>query len=173
MNKTLSILLAVLLILILASGCCKETQTAIENKNIVMQGLEALSNQDFDRAREFIADDFKRHCQATPDVEINSLDDMIEFIKTWTDAFPDMRAEYHQVVTEGNMVAVYATYIGTHEGDMGDIPATGKVMESETFGIFRINNGKIAEVWVTWDNMAIMKQLGLMPPESEKTSDDI
>jgi hypothetical protein len=37
-------------------------------------------------------------------------------------------------------------------------------MESETFGFFRLEQGKIKESWVTWDNIAGLKQLGLFPP---------
>jgi hypothetical protein len=30
--------------------------------------------------------------------------------------------------------------------------------------IFRIEAGQIAELWVEWDNVAMLKQLGLFPP---------
>jgi steroid delta-isomerase-like uncharacterized protein len=173
MYRIIVILAVVALLLTIVVGCTQETRTTLKSKAIVRQGLDALENQEYDRASEFFADDFKRHCQATPDVEVNSLDEMITFVKTWSEAFPDMKAEYHSVIAEGDLVAVYATYIGTHEAPMGDIPATGKVMESETFGVFRIENDKIAEAWVTWDNLAIMNQLGLMPPVAEESSGEI
>lgn len=173
MNRALTILTAGLLVFVIALGCSQETRTAMESRKIVMQGLEALDNQEYDRLGEFFAEDFTRHCQATPDVEISSLDDMIKFVKIWYEAFPDMKAEYHKIVAEGDLVAIYGTFVGTQTGPMGDIPATGKTMDSETFGIFRVEGGKIAESWVTWDNMAIMRQLGLMPPEPEKTSGDL
>ncbi len=173
MYRTTVTLVLVALLLTVAAGCTEEARTTLKSKAIVRQGLDALENQEYDRASEFFADDFKRHCQATPDVEVNSLDEMIAFVKTWSEAFPDMKAEYHSVIAEGDLVAVYATYVGTHEAPMGDIPATGKVMESETFGVFRIENGKIAEAWVTWDNLAVMNQLGLMPSEAKESSGDI
>ena len=47
---------------------------------------------------------------------------------------------------------------------MGPFPATGRRLESDCAGIFRIQDGKIAELWVTWDNMAGLAQLGLLPP---------
>jgi predicted ester cyclase len=30
-------------------------------------------------------------------------------------------------------------------------------------GMHRFENGKIAETWTSWDNVAAMTQLGLMP----------
>ena len=50
---------------------------------------------------------------------------------------------------------------------MGPFPATGKRMESECAGIFRIDDGRIAELWVTWDNLAGLAQLGLLPPPAQ------
>jgi len=166
-------LAAGLLLLVIAASCSQQTRTSLESKAIVMNGIEALDNQEYERLGEFFAEDFKRHCQATPDVEVNSLDEMIGFVKTWYKAFPDMKAEYHMVIAEGDLVAVYATFVGTHEAPMGDIPATGKTMDSETFAIFRVENGKIAESWVTWDNLAVMKQLGLMPTGPGEDAGDL
>ncbi|UCD64447.1 MAG: ester cyclase [Candidatus Zixiibacteriota bacterium] len=165
MYKKLGLIIAGVLLLLIVSGCSHEARTTLRNKSIVLEGLKALDNQEYDRLDKFFAEDFTRHCQATPDVEVNSLDEMIEFVKTWYEAFPDMKAKYHEIIAEGDLVAVYATFVGTHEAPMGDIPATGKTMDSETFAIFRVENGKIVESWVTWDNLAVMKQLGLMPPE--------
>ncbi|UCE24857.1 MAG: ester cyclase [Candidatus Zixiibacteriota bacterium] len=170
MNKALGLLLIGSLAL---ASCSQEAQTTMKSKTIVMQGLEAMDNQEYDRLSEFFAEDFKRHCQATPDVEVKSLDEMIAFVKTWYEAFPDMKAQYHNVIAEGDLVAVYASFVGTHQAPMGDIPATGKTMDSETFAIFRVENGKIVESWVTWDNLAVMKQLGLMPPAPGETSGEI
>ncbi len=36
-------------------------------------------------------------------------------------------------------------------------------MEVEFFAILRLEEGKIAEMWVTWDNLAGLSQLGHMP----------
>jgi predicted ester cyclase len=46
---------------------------------------------------------------------------------------------------------------------MGDFPATGNRVESKFLAIFRIEEGKIAELWVEWDNVAMLTQLGLFP----------
>jgi hypothetical protein len=35
---------------------------------------------------------------------------------------------------------------------------------------FRLQDGKIAEMWVTWDNVAILKQLGLFPSPAPDTA---
>lgn len=55
----------------------------------------------------------------------------------------------------------------TQTGQMGPFPPTGKRMNAEFAGYHRIVNEKIAETWVTWDNMITLNQLGLFPPPAE------
>jgi steroid delta-isomerase-like uncharacterized protein len=153
------------------AGCSQESKTnelATQNKAVVMAAFEALNNFEYDRLGEFIAPNYIRHCQATPDIEVKSLDDFIAMAKMWESAFPDMKGDIHTVIAEGDMVAFYATYTGTHKGPMGEFPATGKTMVSETFGFHRLEEGKIVETWVTWDNLIILNQLGLFPPAAEQ-----
>ena len=33
--------------------------------------------------------------------------------------------------------------------------------------LLRISGGKIAELWITWDNLAVLTQLGHWPPAQE------
>jgi predicted ester cyclase len=40
-------------------------------------------------------------------------------------AFPDLHAEIHDVIAEGDLVAARVTYTSTHQGEFLGIPATG------------------------------------------------
>jgi steroid delta-isomerase-like uncharacterized protein len=163
MNKRSVTGIIFILLLGPVAGYCDKAEMAEKNKEVLLQALEVMNNREYDRYKEFFAEDFKRHSQATPDIKINSLEEMIGFAKQWDQAFPDAKMEVRMVAAEGDIVAIWVTYMGTHKGPMGEIPATGKKMESETFGFFRIENGKLTESWVTWDNVAVLKQLGLFP----------
>jgi len=50
---------------------------------------------------------------------------------------------------------------------MGDLPASGKSFTLVNLIIHRLEDGKIAETWVSWDNVAMLTQLGHLPPLSE------
>lgn len=152
-----------LLALGILMGCDCTADQAADNKALVLAANDALMNMQIDVLDQYFAADFKRHCQATPEVRINSLNEMITFVQEWSTAFPDMKMELRKVVAEDDLVALWGTFTGTHQAPLGEIPATGKQMVSETFAIFRVADGKIAESWVTWDNLAILKQLGLFP----------
>ncbi len=74
----------------------------------------------------------------------------------------------NQIFADDAMVAVHATYTGTQEGPMGPFPASGNRMETPFIGILRIEEGMIAEMWVEWDNLNLLAQLGhFSPPGAE------
>ncbi len=163
-NNGFVIIMAALFVLGALLGCDCEADMETRNKAIVTQAFDAMNNQDYEALGQYFAQDYRRYCQASQEAKVESLDDMVGFLKEWYQAFPDATVETHMMAAEGDLVAVYVTFAGTHEAPMGDIPATGKRMESETFGFHRLKDGKIVETWVTWDNIAILKQLGLFPP---------
>lgn len=145
---------------------CNQTDTAkLEaNKNIVGQFGEAVNNHNYDALDKLVATNFVRYSQATSDVNIRSLEEFKQFAVMSSESMPDMKGTFEIMVAEGNYVAAYATFIGTQKGPMGPFPATGKTMESKTMMIFRLENGKIAELWIEWDNLAMLSQLGHFPP---------
>ena len=148
--------------------CGPSTDSQLEsNKQIVGRLLESINTRDFDILNEIVASDFVRHCQATPDVQVKSLDDLKQFLQGDLEVFPDGQIRQEILIAEGNMLAGYFMYIGTQEGKMGPFPATGKKVELGYLAIIRLEEGKIAEMWVEWDNLAILRQLGHFPPQSQ------
>jgi predicted ester cyclase len=61
------------------------------------------------------------------------------------------------------MIGVFATYEGTHLGQFGQLAPTGKHAKFSFAGVFRVEDDKLAEFWITWDQMTILGQLGLLP----------
>jgi predicted ester cyclase len=62
---------------------------------------------------------------------------------------------------EGDLVAAWTTYEGTQLGPMGSFPPSGRKATFDFGAVFRVEGGKIAEWWVTWDNMTILRALWL------------
>jgi predicted ester cyclase len=46
---------------------------------------------------------------------------------------------------------------------MGPLPPSGKKVRFDFGAVARLENGKLAELWITWDNMTILGQLGYLP----------
>ena len=62
---------------------------------------------------------------------------------------------------------------GTNTGEGNGLPATGKKVKGRGITIWRIVNGKIKEEWSEFDELRLMKQLGLIPSESKANCSEI
>lgn len=51
---------------------------------------------------------------------------------------------------------------------MGPFPPSGKKVQFDFGAVFHVEEGKTAELWVTWDNMAILVRLGHLPASPSK-----
>jgi len=149
---------------------CMRTEKSIEDKNkeLVNSFGEASNDRNYDAVRDLLTPDFVRHCQATPEVIVQNRDQFIEYLKADAMAIPDSRQTLQKIVAEKDMVAFWLKYEGTQEGQMGPFPPSHKKMQIDVFGVFRIQNGKLAEVWLSWDNLAALAQLGHFPPMPAK-----
>jgi steroid delta-isomerase-like uncharacterized protein len=137
--------------------------TIEQNKAVVRRFWEAMTRHQLDALDDLIAADVVRHCQATPGVDVRSLHQLKDFLRQDTAVFPDSTQTITHLVAEGNLVAVWATYEGTQQGPMGSFPPSGRKTRFDFGAVFRMESGKIAEWWVTWDNMAILRALGHLP----------
>jgi SnoaL-like polyketide cyclase len=76
---------------------------------------------------------------------------------------PDLLVTIEEMVAEGDKVAVRRTCEGTHRGELLGIPPTGKHVRVSGISIFCLTRGKIAEQWEQLDQLALMRQLGVLP----------
>lgn len=159
-NLTIIIILAMIVF-----GCGPSVSERLQiNKDLVNQMTIAVNTADWETFDELLTPDFRRHCQATPDVQVSSRDEFKKLQKSFRVSMPDQKITNEILIAEGDKVATYSVYSGTQTGPMGDIPVTGKSVEFKFISILRIEEGRIAELWVEWDNLNMLTQLGLFPP---------
>jgi steroid delta-isomerase-like uncharacterized protein len=161
-HRRLSIVI-VLAALAVACGPC-ESERLDANKELVVRFTQAINAADWDSLDDIMTEDFKRHSAATAGPPVTSLEEFKALQQVFYTAMPDQHIELDMMVAEGDYVAALATYTGTLTGPLGDFPITGKKSASPFLTIFRIEEGRIAELWVEWDNVAMLTQLGLFPP---------
>lgn len=157
-------------LLVTVLGCATLPSASLEsNKDLVRQFTEATNAADWDALAQIVAEDFTRHSAATEGPPISSLDEFVALQEAFLDSFPDQRVVLQQLIAEGDFVAIRATYSGTQLGPIGELPATGKSVQAPFLAVLRVDSGRIAELWVEWDNVAMLRQLGLPspPPASE------
>ena len=74
-------------------------------------------------------------------------------------AFPDLEVETLALLAEGDRVAAHFVARGTHHGLFNGVPPTGNEWEARCTAIYRVEEDRIVEAWVTWDLLALMEQL--------------
>jgi len=138
--------------------------TSEENKATIRRLTDLQNSRNFDAIDEIMLSGFVRHSRATPGLSITSREEFKEFLRQDLVTFPDSRIDLERLVAEGDFVAVYASYSATQEGAMGPFPPSGKTVDLKFLAQFRLEEGKIAELWVEWDNLDILTQTGHFPP---------
>ncbi len=81
-------------------------------------------------------------------------------------AFPDYHEELEEMVAEGDKVVVRLTITGTQLGQWGPLPPTGKPVRFEEIVILRFIDGKVVGQRGIPDNLAALRQLGVVPTPS-------
>jgi len=145
--------------LILIGGAIFASSLQDQNKALAKRAFEELlSKGRFEVAEQLYAKDFVNH-GIHRDI---SLEEDQAALKGWHQAFSDLSIVPEKLIAEGDMVAVYWIARGTNTGAGNGLPATGKKVEQSGITIWRIVNGKIKEEWSAFDQLSMMKQLGLL-----------
>ena len=111
-------------------------------------------------AKEFLAPEFVSHHSMLGDINSEQYVDIyIEFFS----AFPDLHFSIINMIAEEDKIVVQWVGTGIHKGEYQGIPPTEKEIRVMAFGLYRIANSKIVEVWVLVDALTQMQQLGVIP----------
>ena len=94
--------------------------------------------------------------------EVRTRDDYRQMLVDFFAGFPDGVFTLDGVVSEGDMLVNYWTFKGTHTGEWGGIPATGKQVEFTGTYILRFDNGKVVESRSYQDILGLLQQLGAL-----------
>ena len=138
---------------------------ARSNKEVIHRWVEAINRGRLDFLDEIVKPDFVRHCEATPGVDVRSLEDFKTFDHQTREIFGGLAIKNEMLVAEGDKVAFWGSLGATQKGAWARFPATGKRFESDISGVFRLEDGMIAELWITWDNLSGLMQLGHLSPK--------
>jgi len=162
------------LIAALSAGCQGQTSTTGSqsataasaqgeaSKAIVQSFLDQLSQGDTTKVDSLVAETFVEH-QMLPGM-VPGRAGLKAMIASFHTSFPDLKNTVHDMSVDGDKVWMYSNMSGTMKGEFMGMKPTGKSFDVEAFDLVRIENGKMAEHWGTLDAMAMMDQLGAMPP---------
>ena len=151
-------------------GCLSGSLDAQNNTNVEKnKAFIQTFNEDFwnkhniEAFEKYFSADFISHY---PDVDMNA-EQVKGLCQAYFSAFPDLHITMDDMIAEGDRVVKVWTANCTSKGDFMGIPATGKPIVVKGIEVFRIVDGKIAENWVSMDNLGMLQQLGVIPPMGE------
>ena len=151
---------------LLMAGSLFASSLQEQNKAIAKRAFEEILSQGrFELATELYAKDFINHGLHSK----ASLEEDQAALRGWHAAFPDVVIVPEKLIAEGDLVTIYWVARGTNTGTGNGLPATGKKAELAGITIWRIVDGKIKEEWSAFDQLSMMKQLGLLPDDKQAT----
>jgi predicted ester cyclase len=97
------------------------------------------------------------------DVVINGtehgLDAYADGQRTVVDAFPDYHWDLRHLLVDPPWIAAHLTDTGTHRGPFHGVQPTGRSVTIEEFAFYRVDAGRIAEVWGMAFHLQLLEQL--------------
>ncbi|MFC6598373.1 ester cyclase [Kitasatospora paranensis] len=130
------------------------------NKRTVGRLFEGLPAGSMDMLDGMVAADYRDHDIAKDGVT-EGRDGLRQVVTAWRTGF-DFAFTVESLLADGDEVAVRWSWTGMHQGEFMGLPATDKKVEMTGVTIFRFQDGMIQEGWWQWDNVSVMRQLGLL-----------
>ena len=173
-TRSYRFLAVVPLFLALSAGCqSQSSNTAAQaasaanaqgeaNKAAVRAFMDQMMQGDTTRVDSLVAENFVEH-QMMPGM-IPTREGLKAMFVVFHNAFPDMKSTINDISADGDKVWIYSNMSGTMKGGFMGMKPTGKAFNVEAFDLVRFENGKVVEHWGALDNLAMMQQLGAMPP---------
>ena len=127
------------------------------NKALIRAHFDAIWSGDDDAIRAQLSDDFVDHA-GQPGAP-KGLAGVVEWARGMRAVFPDLKVTIEQAVAEGDRVAVFCTWRGTHRAPFLGVAATQRAITFTGMVFWRIANRKIVERWATLDIGSLMRQL--------------
>jgi steroid delta-isomerase-like uncharacterized protein len=98
-------------------------------------------------ADEILSPNFVLHNPILPEELRKGPEGTKKYASTVIAAVPDRKLVHDDILAKGDKVLFRWTLSGTNTGPLFGNPPTGKAYVATGFDLFRISNGKIAEMW--------------------------
>ena len=132
------------------------------NKEVVSRFIEEFKNKaNHGIVDELMSPDFVHHLT---DPRLPAGRDGITALgQVIVGGFPDVHASVKELLADGDKVIERTQTSATHTGEFNGIPATGRQVGWTEIHIYRLENGKIVELWSEIDLLGLLVQLGAIP----------
>ena len=139
-----------------------------DHKDLVQRFYkEVFENGNIDAMDDLVAENMIEHDQPPPGMTLKpGREGVKELCEVYVRAFRPMSVQVHEMYQDGDTVITRATFSGTHSGQFGPLPATGKSAAIQGIDIIRFEGDRMAEHWGLIDTLGMLTALGVIPPMS-------
>ncbi len=112
--------------------------------------------------KAYCLDDASFSSQAEPLLEIETLAAYADWMRDLLGPIPDAHYELRSFALDAGrgIVSAFAVFKGTHIGEGGPVPPTGRSVQSDYVYAMEFKGEKIAHVTKIWHSGLALKQLG-------------
>jgi len=132
------------------------------NIELMCNAFAALRRRDLAAAAEFLSPDFIINLAGVPH-QMRGRRTWRRNAEAFFNAFPDIQLEAQDMFAADDKVAVRMRFTGTHTGEFLGNQPTGKRVDYQSYELYRIADGQIAEEWICSDMLTILTQIGAFP----------
>jgi predicted ester cyclase len=147
--------------------------TSEEENKALVEGYwnDVYNAKDPQRIPDYLSDDFVRNNPERPPSNEPGLDDDIALVAENLADYPDVHVTVDQMVAEGNMVSALLTRTGTQRGSISpwNAPASDTPSTIWIMLMYRVECGKLAEVWAVADYLSMLRQTGIVTDDELAT----
>jgi steroid delta-isomerase-like uncharacterized protein len=143
------------------SGTPAACQATTEEENIAIARVwheEVINNRNPEALADILAPEVVHHAaggypETMTEQETTAM--MSEFVSS----FPDLQITFDLFIVQDDLVVERYTATGTQDGPLQDLPASGRTATWTGINIFRIECGRIVEIWSEVDALSRNSQL--------------
>jgi steroid delta-isomerase-like uncharacterized protein len=134
------------------------TEPQFDNKLLARRFLEEVVNgRALDRLPEFLAPEYVAEYG-----NIIGIEGAREHALAFFNCYPDLLVTIDGQLAEGDTVVTWFTVRGTHLGEYGGVPPSGKKITLRAVNIQRIRAGRISEQWGGSNSLEALMELGVV-----------
>ena len=137
-----------------------------EHREIVERWFEDLFTRgDLSAVDELVAADFVAYGAGGDGrtIETRGPGAFREWLRWYLAAFTDREWTVHEVISEGEKVVARYSGWSTYRGGLLDIPPTNRRVRETGILIYRIEGGKVKELWSEMSDLQVVMQIGAFP----------
>jgi len=86
-----------------------------------------------------------------------------QWAREYRAGFPDVHFTIDEVLARGSTVVLRWHSEQTHTSEYMGMPATGRVARTVALQMLHLDDGKFGEVWLMFDALGVLQQLGILP----------